>query len=414
MPLSGLTFALVSGTTYRIGGLGAFEGADGNYALTIGGAVTSDAAGNTGTGTQMVTWTVNTAPPSSTVSPLPKIGTNLVFPVTVTGTVPTLPTGSPPVDIASFNVYVSVNGGGWTLWEKNLAPSSSTSNTATVNYTGASNTVYAFYSVATDTVGNSQAYKPTIEASTNLPHLTTPATQVASSSTYNGDGTFTLNLSGTDANGNGLAYFEVYVAIGAQSPALIGPAIPAGVAIGGTYSASTTFVIPAADYGLPSNDYRFYSVGIDAAGREEPMHTMYDAMIPDVSYSEPSASQLSLSSITVENGAAERSYIRYIDVNFNDATSGVLQAIINSVNNNTDPELSLTQYSLQDTGPGRRCRSRTCCIWSTTRSRSTSVPAESRATRARTVRTGTMPCRSLRRPTRGSARRTTSTACWAM
>ena len=136
------------------------------------------------------------------------------------------------------------------------------------------------------------------------------------------------------------------------TPALIGPAIPAGVAIGGTYSASTTFVIPAADYGLPSNDYRFYSVGIDAAGLEEPMHTMYDAMIPDVSYSEPSASQLSLSSITVENGAAERSYIRYIDVNFNDATSGVLQAIINSVNNNTDPELSLTQYSLQDTGPG--------------------------------------------------------------
>ena len=58
VPLSGLTFALVSGTTYRIGGLGAFEGADGNYALTIGGAVTSDAAGNTGTGTQMVTWTV--------------------------------------------------------------------------------------------------------------------------------------------------------------------------------------------------------------------------------------------------------------------------------------------------------------------------------------------------------------------
>ena len=37
----------------------------------------------------------------------------------------------------------------------------------------------------------------------------------------------------------------------------------------------------------------------------------------------------------MENGAAERSYIRYLDVNFNDATSGVLQSIVNSVNNPT-------------------------------------------------------------------------------
>ncbi len=59
-------------------------------------------------------------------------------------------------------------------------------------------------------------------------------------------------------------------------------------------------------------------MGIDAAGLEEPMHAMYDDSFSE-SYSEPAASNLAVSSLAVENGAAERSYIRYLDVNFNDA-----------------------------------------------------------------------------------------------
>jgi hypothetical protein len=105
--------------------------------------------------------------------------------------------------------------------------------------------------------------------------------------------------------------------------------------------------MPAAEYGIASNTYKFYSVGIDAAGREEPMHATYDVS-RQAAYSEPAATSLALSSITVENGAAERSFIRYIDLNFNDATNGVLQAIVDSVNNNTNPELTLTQYDLSD------------------------------------------------------------------
>jgi hypothetical protein len=174
---------------------------------------------------------------------------------------------------------------------------------------------------------------------------------VASSSTYNGDGTFTLNLTGTDAGGNGLAYFEVYVATGAGTPVLIGPAIPAGVAnASGTYGATTTYVMPASLYGA-SNTYRFYSVGIDSIGLEEPMHSMYDQGFSE-SYNEPTAAELALSSITVEDGAAERSYVRYIGLNFNDATGSVLRSIVNSVNNPTKlnpAELTLTQYNLTDT-----------------------------------------------------------------
>ncbi len=348
---SGVSISLVSGDMYAIGGLAGLTQAQGLYTLTVNAADIHDQYGNLGSDSLSTSWLMDTTPPTSTVSPLPKVGNSLVFPVTVTGTVPTEPAGSPTVDIASFAVYVSTNGGAWTLWQT-LTPSSGTPNTASANYPGKSNTVYAFYSVATDNAGNTQAYKPSVEASTDLPYLNTPATQVTSSSTYHGDGTFTLNLSGTDAGGSGLAYFEVYVAIGAGTPVLIGPAVPAGVAnSSGTYQTTTTYLMPSSNYGI-SNTYKFYSVGIDAAGLEEPMHAMYDISFTK-SYTEPAASQLTVSSLTVENGAAERTYIRYLDVNFNDATNSVLQAIINSVNNPTTSnpaELTLTQNNLTDSG----------------------------------------------------------------
>ena len=351
--VSGVTLSLVSGTTYAISGLAPLTKVQGSYTLTFNAADIQDQNGSPGSGSMSTSWLMDTTPPTSTVSPLPRIGSGLVFPVTVTGTVPNEPAGSPTVDITSFAVYVSTNGGPWTLWLKDLTPSSSTANTASANYTGTSNTVYAFYTIATDNAGNTQAYKPAVEASTDLPNLDTPATQVTSSSVYNGDGTFTLSLSGTDAGGSGLAYFEVYVSIGAGTPVLIGPAIPAGVDnSSGTYQATTTYVMPSSDYG-PSNTYKFYSVGIDAAGLEEPMHAMYDVSFSE-SYSEPAPANLAVSSLAVENGAAERSFIRSLDVNFNDANPSVLQSIVNSVNSPTvgnPAELTLTQYNLNGGGP---------------------------------------------------------------
>ena len=171
--------------------------------------------------------------PSSHVDALAKVGTSLVFPVTVTGTdapgrqprwtSPRSPSTSRPT--AALDALDDSHG---------LQPHR--------HLHRQSNTVYAFYSVANDNAGNTQVYKPTVEASTDLPNLNTPATQVTSSSTYNANGTFTLNLTGTDAGGSGLAYFEVYVAIDAQTPVLIGPAIPAGVANSkGTYQATISY-----------------------------------------------------------------------------------------------------------------------------------------------------------------------------
>ena len=344
-----LTFTPQGGSAYLIGGLSGLAAPNGLYDLTFLTSSVHDANEAAGSGSASISWLMDTTPPTVTAITVPTTATSLSFPVTVNGTVPAQPAGSPPVDITSFAVYVSTNGGPWAHW-KTFTPVSGTPNSVTAAFTGASNTVYGFYSVATDNAGNTGAYSPSVEASIALPHLNTPVTQVAPTSKYNGDGTFTLNLTGTDSGGNGLAYFEVYGAVGNGKPALIGPAIPAGVANAqGTYSASTTYVMPASLYGA-SSAFKFYSVGIDSIGVEEPMHSQFDQSFSE-SYSEPSSSQLALSSITVEDGAAERSYIRYLDLNFNDATPGVLESIVNSVNNpkpSSTAELNLTQFNLSD------------------------------------------------------------------
>ncbi len=131
------------------------------------------------------------------------------------------------------------------------------------------------------------------------------------------------------------------------------------------------------------------------------MHAMYDDSFSE-SYNEPSASNLAVSSLTVENGAAERSFIRYLDVNFNDATDSVLESIVNSVNNpttNNPAELTLTQNNLTDSGSRHRSPSRACSRSSTTRSRSTSAPAALAAIPARPPPTAITRCRSHRRRT---------------
>ena len=348
LPLSHIT-----ADTYAIAGLSGLTQAAGVYTLSINAAGLQDQYGNFGTGSLSTSWLMDTSPPTSTVSPLSRVGTSLSFPVTVTGSVPVEPAGSPAVDIASFVVFVSTNGGAWMLWQT-LTPAAGKPNTATATFTGQSNSVYAFYTTATDTVGNVQPYQPAVEASTDLPNLNAPVTQVAASSAYDANGTFTLNLTGTDAGGSGLAYFEVWVAIDAQSPVLVGPAVPAGVADGtGTNNATISYGIPFADYGA-SHSYRFFSTGIDAAGLQEAAHAAPNDASFSASYSEPAAPQLAVSSLTVENGAAERSYVRYVALDFNDSNGAVLQAIVNSVNSPTagnPAELTLTQDNLSGTGP---------------------------------------------------------------
>src|SRR5262249_13127667 len=56
VPLSGLTFALVAGTTYSVKGLARFNADDGTYVLTVNANGIRDRAGNAGTNAKSVTW----------------------------------------------------------------------------------------------------------------------------------------------------------------------------------------------------------------------------------------------------------------------------------------------------------------------------------------------------------------------
>ncbi len=334
----GLSLTLVSGTTYQVNGLSAFTAAEGSYTLTISAADVKDASGNFGSGSVSTSWLMDTTPPTSSVQALAKTGTSLSFPVTVTGSDPNGANGSTGSGIASFTIYDSVNGGAWQKWTTITAVNSS----ATATFTGQSSTTYTFYSTATDAAGNAQAYKPSIEASTYLPDLTPPTASVSSTSTYASDGLFTLSLTGTDPGGSVLTYFEVFAEVGAGGFAQVGPAIPAGVASSsGVYQATATFLSPAS-FGV-SNSYKFYAIGIDAAGQQGSSATAPITGFTNVAFQQPSS--LQVEGLTVEDGAAERSYIRYLTINFNEADAGVLQAMAGS-----SSDVTLTQNNLNDNG----------------------------------------------------------------
>ena len=342
--VSGVSLALVSGTTYAINGLAAFTKAEGSYTLTVNAAGIQDQNGNPGTGSLSTSWLMDTTPPTSTVSPLPKTGTSLSFPVTVTGTDPNGANGSTPSGIAAYTIYDSVNGGPWQKW----TTITTTASTATATFTGLSNTIYAFYATATDAAGNVQAYKPSVEASTYLPNLAPPVTSVDPTTGTNpssvapATGTFTLDFTGTAPGGKPLAYFEVYAAIDAQTPVLIGPAIPAGFPDAkGVYHATITY------QGLTdgtSHSYIFTSLGIDTSG------LVQSAPVNPVTFTNESftAPSLQVTALTVENGAAERSYVRYLDVDFNESdaqSGGELTTIADSIGT-ASPAIQLYKYDL--------------------------------------------------------------------
>ena len=253
--------SLVSGSTYQISGLAGLTTANGNYTLTVNAADIQDQNGSAGTNSLSTSWLMDTTPPTSTISPLPARETSLVFPVSVTGS----DGGSPASGVASYDIYASTNGGAWTFWTN--VPASS----PTANFTGQSNTTYAFYSIAHDLAGNIESKKPFIEASTYVPNLTPPVTTVDATTGTNPStlntttGTFTLNITGSDPGGGLITYFEVYVSVDGGAYQEVGPyAIPAGPAdSNGNYHSTVPY------QGLTdgkSHSYSFYSIGLDSAG----------------------------------------------------------------------------------------------------------------------------------------------------
>jgi hypothetical protein len=105
--------------------------------------------------------TIDAGPPTSSVGPLPPEETSTSFAVTWSGQDD--PGGS---GVASYDVYVSDDGGSFTLWQSDTTATSAA-------FTGLYGQTYGFYSVATDNVGNVQATPTSAQATTQvLPPLT--------------------------------------------------------------------------------------------------------------------------------------------------------------------------------------------------------------------------------------------------
>ncbi len=90
--------------------------------------------------------------------------------------------------IASFDIYVSDNGGPFTAWLTGTQMTSAT-------YTGQNGHTYAFYSVATDNVGHVQVTPATAQTTTTV-HVAQPTTlaAVSGAGTYGGTATLTATL----------------------------------------------------------------------------------------------------------------------------------------------------------------------------------------------------------------------------
>jgi hypothetical protein len=100
--------------------------------------------------------TIDAGVPSSSVSTLPPTETTTSFPVTWSGQDDSGGSG-----VATFDVYVSDNGGLFTRWQ-------AATTATTANFTGQNQHTYSFYSVATDNVGNIQRTPTTAQATTRI------------------------------------------------------------------------------------------------------------------------------------------------------------------------------------------------------------------------------------------------------
>jgi len=307
-----LLLSEVGEPVYRIGGLDLLTGADGTYVLTVHASELTDPLGNAGEGAVSVSWLMDTVAPISKVDRLPRRATSLAFEVSAAGSDPAME-GVTPSGVESYDLFVTVDGAPFEFWTTVSA------DDPVALFTAESNHSYGFRSVARDRAANVESKPVSIETSIYVPDLDAPQTQVTSVDA--GSPTFVLQFSGTDTGGSGLETFELYVAVDGGEAQKIA-AVNAGPADGdGLYHGTATFQAIADG---AEHTYQFFTVGIDRAGNvEEPTATF------DVSAGFPEPAELEIVSFVVQQGMTQRSYIRYLEITFNQPDE--LQAMIDSL-----------------------------------------------------------------------------------
>ncbi|HVA47067.1 MAG TPA: choice-of-anchor tandem repeat GloVer-containing protein [Pirellulales bacterium] len=313
---SGATISLVSGTTatYRIAGLDTLTTADGTYILSVDASHVRDLGGNLGIGGASVSWLMDATPPTgSSVAPLPQRASSLTFNVTVNpGADPV--SGGVASGIVSYDIYAasaptgSSSLGAFSLWTTVPA------GKLTATFTAQSNTTYAFHSVARDAAGNIEAKGTNvIEASTYVPDLTPPITQI-NADAANAVGTFTLAYSGTSPGGSGIETFLLAVQVDGGPIQQIAT-LPGGTPVAGVYSGQTEY------QGLTDGQKHTYTFSIQGISGNGIAETSHSAPPVTQTFAVPAAPQATI--FVVEKGLSERSYIRYLDVTFNEPVSSL-------------------------------------------------------------------------------------------
>ncbi len=148
--------------------------------------------------------TIDAGAPTSDVAALPATESTVNFPVSWSGQDDTGGAG-----VGWYDVYVSDNGGPFTIWQSHTAETSAT-------FSGINGHTYAVYSVATDNVGNVQPAPAAAEATTtiNAPVVSsTTSIQATENPAMPGDSvTFTATVApgdSTDGTPTGTIQFEV-------------------------------------------------------------------------------------------------------------------------------------------------------------------------------------------------------------
>ena len=315
-------------------------------ALAAGGrAVTFNGGGSRLSGTGTISnddTAVDNTAPTATVRPLPLTTTTSPITLTIDTNDPAGAVGDPISGVASYDVYVAVDSGAWTLFADDVPATQST-----VNFTPTSNHRFWFRAVAKDNAGNIEVEPttPVAEANTRTTDVEGPNTAVVSA-TVDANGSFTLNLQGSDVGGSTVSRFRVFVKIDDGAAVEIPQTnINAGTANGsGVHSATTNY------QGLRdgvAHSYTFFTRGIDSANNLEAAPTDANADVRQThSFAAPAA--LAATDIDVQNGQTQRSYIRNVDVLFNDVNG--LQSLFD--NNRIRVERFTLLDSTPDVGTG--------------------------------------------------------------
>ena len=156
-----LTVTPAGGSTYILSDPHGFGASDGHFILTVDASKIKDPFGAPGSGTDAALWLLDRTPPASHVVPFTQTSTsNPSLALTIRGTDP----GVDASGLARFAVYVSVDGGAFSLW----ATAPAASGAATFAYAGQPGHRYGFFSLATDAAGNAEFKAAVPEASVSI------------------------------------------------------------------------------------------------------------------------------------------------------------------------------------------------------------------------------------------------------